>query len=118
MPVGPVTSTLRCRRIQSHAVEPARGVIVDVLDSGGVPQPGGSGARLEALLAPQGDLVLEQDGQPLAVLEMARLGVLSELAKATRHAVQSELVQQIEGGMVEHRELLSGSSAGRECWRA
>ena len=85
---------------------------------GGVAQPGSSGARLKALLAPQGGLVFEQDGEPFAVLEIACLGILGELAEAVRHALQAELVQQIKGGMVEHRELLNGSSAGRGRWRA
>jgi hypothetical protein len=71
-----------------------------------VSQPSGAGTRLEALLAAQGDLMLEQDGEPFSVLEIARLGVLSELAKAARHALQAEFVQQIDSGVVEHRALL------------
>jgi hypothetical protein len=45
--------------------------------------------------------VLEQDGQPFAVLEIACLGIFGELAEAARHAVKPELVQQIEGPSVK-----------------
>jgi hypothetical protein len=87
-------------------------VVIDILDTGGVPQPGGAGARLEVLLAAQGDLVLEQDAEPFGVLEIARLGVLSKFANVARHALQAELVQQFESGVVEHRALLQWKRCG------
>jgi hypothetical protein len=37
-------------------------------------QAGGTGARLEALLASQRGLVLEQQGEPLGMFEGARFG--------------------------------------------
>ena len=80
-------------------------------------QPRGAGAGLEALLAAQGRLVLEQQAEPLGVIEGARLGVGVERLVALGHAVQAERVQEIEGRMGEHRwSSVSGSSAGRARW--
>ena len=84
----------------------------NVLDVGGVSQLGRAGADLETLLAPQGGLMLERDGEPFAVLEIARLRILGKLAEAARRAVQPEFMQQIESGMVEHRRFLQWKLRG------
>ena len=56
--------------------------VVDVLDAGRMAQPRRAGAGLEALLAAQGHLVLEQQAEPLGVIERARFGVGGDLLVA------------------------------------
>ena len=79
--------------------------VIDVLDAGAMTQAGRAGAGLEALLAPQGRLVLEQQAQPLGVIERTRLGVGGDLLVALGHAVQAERVEEIKGRMGEHEGL-------------
>ena len=69
-----------------------------------VPEPGGAGPGLEALLAPGRRLVLEQQGEPLGMLQALGLGLSLEIAEGRGHALQVEGLQQIEGGMGEHEE--------------
>ncbi len=57
---------------EQRAVEPARTLIVDVLDAGGMAQPGDPGARFELLLPAQRQLVFEQQAEPFSVIEAAR----------------------------------------------
>ena len=84
------------------AVEPALRVIVDVLDAGGMTKPRRAGAGLEALLAAQRHLVVEQQAEPLGVFEGACLGVGIDLLVALGHAVQAECVEEVESRMGEH----------------
>ena len=57
---------------EQGAVEPARTLIVDVLDAGGMTQAGDPGARFELLLPAQRQLVFEQQAEPFGVIEAAR----------------------------------------------
>jgi hypothetical protein len=86
-------------------VEPAMRVVVDILDAGGVTKARRAGAGLEALLAAQRHLVLEQQAKPLGVLERACLGVGIDLLVALGHAVQAEGVEEVERRMGEHGDL-------------
>src|SRR5262249_41689410 len=73
---------------EQGAIEAACGVIIDVLDTGVVAQPRGSGTRLEALLPTQRRLVFEQKAEPFGMFEGARLRGLFERLEALGHAVQ------------------------------
>ena len=66
---------------------------------------GGAGAGFEALLLAQRPLVFEDDTEPLGMGQGARLGVRLQRLVALRHAVEAEAVQEIEGGMGEHRSI-------------
>lgn len=79
--------------------------VVDVLDAGGMAQPRGAGAGLEALLPPGRGLVVEEQSEPLGVVEGAGLRVGVERLEARGHAAQAEFVQEIERGVGEHRRL-------------
>jgi hypothetical protein len=49
--------------------------------------------------------VLEQQAEPLGVIERARFGVGGDLLVALGHAVQAERVQEINGRMGKHEGL-------------
>jgi len=87
---------------KERAVEPARTLIVDVLDAGRVTQPGDPGAHLELLLPAQRQLVLEQQTEPFGMIEAADLGFVFEFLKPFGQTVKAKRVQMIEGWMSEH----------------
>ena len=87
---------------EQRAIEPAHGPVVDVLDRGEMPQFGGPGARLEALLLTQRHLVLEQDAGPFDMVERAALGVGGQIVQALGHAGQAKLVQSVDRRVLEH----------------
>ena len=66
---------------EQGAIEAAGGAVIDVLDAGVVAQPCGPGARFEALLLAQRQLVLEQEAEPFGMFESAGLGGLVERLK-------------------------------------
>lgn len=81
-------------------------------------QLGGLGAALEALLLAQRAFALEQNAEPLRMAERGTLWVISHIPEALGHAVQAEVMQQVERGMREQSPSPNGSSEGRGCWRA
>ena len=87
---------------EERAVETTLGAEVGVLDLRVMTQPGGAGTSLEALLAPQRRFMLEQDGEPFAMIEGAGFRLGGEILKALGHAVQSEVAQYVEGWMGQH----------------
>ena len=97
---------------EKGAIEAARGAVIDVLDGGRLAQLGGAGAALELLLAAQGRLLIEQQGQPFGVIETACLGLRHEIAEALGHAVKAERQQLVEGGVGEHGSSPSVEVAG------
>ena len=86
-------------------IQAAMAAVVDVLDACGVTQAGRTGAGLEALLAARRRLVLEQQTEPLGVVERTGLRVGLERLEPRRHAAQAEVVQEIESGMGQHHRL-------------
>ena len=89
------------------------GAVVDVLDAGGVAQLGGAGAALEALLLAQGLLVFEEDASHSAWSRRRLRGWL-EVLKPSAMPCRPSVVQEVEGGMGEHRAIsFNGSSARR-----
>ncbi|GEP12587.1 hypothetical protein MGN01_44320 [Methylobacterium gnaphalii] len=86
-------------------VQAAMAAVIDVLDTGGMAQPCGAGAGLEALLPPGRGLVVEQQSEPLGVAEGASLRVGVERLEARGHAAQSKFVEETERGVGEHRRL-------------
>ena len=64
-------------------------------------QLGGPGACLEALLLPQGHLVLEQDAEPLHMVESIAFRVGRQVAQALGHALQAELAQAVDRRMLQ-----------------
>jgi hypothetical protein len=52
---------------KQRPVEPARGVIIDVLDAGGVSQPGIAQPGGKPLVAAMGELAIEQEAEPVVL---------------------------------------------------
>ena len=57
---------------EQRPVEPARDLIIDVLDAGVMAQSRGSGARFELFLPAQRRLIFEKQAEPFGVIEAAR----------------------------------------------
>ena len=81
---------------EQSAVEPARTLIVDVLDAGGMPQLGDPGPCFKLLLPAQRRLVFEQQGEPFGVIETSGLWLVFEFSEALGQAVETERVQLVE----------------------
>ena len=95
-----------------RAVEPARRLIIDVLDAGGMAQPGDPGAGFELLLSAQRQFVFEQQPEPFGVIETAGFGLVFEFLEPLGQAVETERVELVERGMGEHGLFLSMVVAG------
>ena len=83
-------------------VERARRAEVDIFDTGGVAQPGGSGTGLEALLLPQRHLMIQDQAELFSMVRCRCLRVVAERLEAFVHAMQAGLVQQLGSGMGQH----------------
>src|SRR5208282_6618838 len=97
---------------EERAVEPARTLIVDVLDAGRVTQPGDPGARFELLLPAQREFVFEQQAEPFGVFKATRFGPVFQFLESFGQAVKAKRVQMVERGMSEHEDILSMVVAG------
>ncbi|CAN2536363.1 hypothetical+protein [Methylocapsa aurea] len=78
---------------EQSPVEPACALIVHILDAGRMAQASGAGARLEALLTTQRQLVFEQQAEPFGVLEASGLGLVLEFLEPFGKAIETERVQ-------------------------
>jgi hypothetical protein len=87
---------------EERAVEPARALIVDVLDAGWMTQARDPGARFELLLSAQRQLVFEQQTEPFGMIEAAGFGFVFEFLESFGQAVKAEGVQLVERWMSEH----------------
>ena len=65
-------------------------------------QLGGSSSTFKPLLLAQRFLVFQEQRQPFGVFEAARFGLGIEVLEAFGHTVETEAMQQVEGGMGEH----------------
>src|SRR5271166_4005989 len=92
---------------EERAVEPARTLIVDVLDAGRVTQPSDPGARFELLLPAQREFVFEQQAEPFGVIEAARFGPVFQFLESFGQAVEAKCAQMVEGRVSEHEDILS-----------
>jgi hypothetical protein len=98
----PLTDPVAAGQLQEQrAIQAARRAVIDILDRGQVAQPGGLGTTFKAFLLAQRALAPQQNAQPLGMAERPALRVVSNVAEAFGHAVQAELVQQVERWMVE-----------------
>ena len=99
----PGTDPLAAGKLEEEAaVETAGSSEVDILDTGLVAQTSGTGAGLEALLAAHRHLVVEQQGEPFAMLQGPGLGLGFEVLEGLRHAVQAEAGKQVAGRVDQH----------------
>ena len=87
--------------LEQRAVEAARGAVIDILDGGLMAQPGIAQAGEQAPVASVAGLLVEQQGEPFGMGQRGGFGGCFELSEGLGHAVESELMQQIECGMNE-----------------
>ena len=87
--------------LEQRAIEAARGAVVDVLDRSLMAQPGIAQASEQASVTPIADLLIEQQGEPFGMGERGGLSGCFDLSEGLGHAVESELMKQIEGWMGE-----------------
>ena len=64
-------------------------------------QPGIAQASEQASVTPIADLLIEQQGEPFGMDQRGGFGGCFELSEGLGHAVESELMQQIDCGMNE-----------------
>jgi hypothetical protein len=81
-------------------------------------QLGGAGACLEALLLSQGHLVLEQDAEPLQMVESIAFRVGRRVAQLLDMPSRPSSRRRSIVGCCSKVVLLNGSSGNRGCWRA
>ena len=84
------------------AVEAAGGAEVDVLDLGVMAEPGGTGSRLEALLAARRRLALKKESEPFAMLEAPHFRLGLEFVIGACHAGEAEFAQHVDRGIGQH----------------
>ena len=61
--------------------------------------------------------MLQEQSQPFGVFEATRFGVGIEVLEAFGHTVETEVKQQVEGGMGQHAgNPFNGSNGGRADW--
>jgi len=66
-------------------------------------QFGSLGPALEALLLAQRALAIEEDAEPLRMAKRLALRIVRHIPEPLCHAVQSEIVQQLERWVIEQR---------------
>jgi len=87
--------------LEQCVVEAARGTVIDILDGGLMAQPGIAQAGEQAPVTSVAGLLVEQQGEPLGMGQRGGFSGCFELSEGLGHAVESELMQEIEGGMDE-----------------
>jgi RNA polymerase sigma factor (sigma-70 family) len=87
--------------LEQRAIEAARGAVIDVLDRSLMAQPGIAQASEQASVTPIADLLIEQQGEPFGMSQRCGLSGCFDLSEGLGHAVESELMKEIEGWMGE-----------------
>jgi hypothetical protein len=87
--------------LEQGAVEAARGAVIDILDGGLVAQPGIAQAGEQAPVPSVAGLLVEQQGEPFGMGQRGGFSGCFELRESLGHAVETELMKEIEGWMGE-----------------
>ena len=87
--------------LEQRAIETARGAVVDILDRSLMAQPGIAQASEQASVTPIADLLIEQQGEPFGMSQRCGFIGCFDLTEGLGHAVESELMKEIEGWMGE-----------------
>ena len=89
--------------LEQRLVEPARRAVVDVLDGRlAVTQLRAAQPALEALGVAVGRLAVEQQRQPLGVIQVLGSVLRLQLSEGVGHAVELERSELVDGGMRQH----------------
>ena len=91
--------------LEQRLVEPARRAVVDVLDGRlAVTQLRAAQPALEALGVAVGRLAVEQQRQPLGVIQVLGSVLRLQLSEGVGHAVELERSELVDGGMRRLRD--------------
>jgi hypothetical protein len=77
--------------------------VVDVLDDGGLAQPGFPETTREALVLAAGCLTVDQQPKPVLAAEFAGVGRVLQLDEGIGHGGEAERAQALDGRMDQHR---------------
>src|ERR1700737_4190624 len=87
--------------LEQRAIEAARGAIIDVLDRSLMTQSGIAQTREQAPVTSIADLLIEQQSEPFGMGQRGGFSGCFDLTEGLGHAVESELMKEIEGWMGE-----------------
>ena len=87
--------------LEQRAIEAARGAVIDVLDRSLMAQPGIAQASEQAPVTPIAGLLIEQQGEPFGMSERGGFSGCFDLTEGLSHAVEPELMKEIECWMGE-----------------
>lgn len=87
--------------LEQRAIETARGAVVDILDRSLMAQPGIAQASEQAPIAAIADLLIEQQAEPFGMGQRCGFSGCFDLTEGLGHAVESELMKQVERWMGE-----------------
>jgi hypothetical protein len=91
--------------LEQPPIEAPRGGEVDVLDAGlGEAQLGGPEPGLETAILTLGGFPIEQQAEPVGVLESLGFGMVAELLESLGHAGEAELGELGRGRVGEHAQ--------------
>src|SRR5207247_2538387 len=85
--------------LEQRAIESARGTVIDIFDGSLMAQPGISQAGEQAPVASIANLLIEQQAEPFGMGQRGGFTGCFDLTEGLGHAVETELMQQIEGGL-------------------
>src|ERR1700745_102372 len=98
--------------LEHRAVEAAHGAVIDIFDGSLMAQPSIAQACEQAPVTPITGLLIEQQGVPFRMGQRHSFSGVFDLAEGLGHAVESKLMQQIEGGMGEQGLVSYWESSG------
>jgi hypothetical protein len=84
------------------AIEAARGAVIDILDGGLMAQPAVTQACEKPSVAATSNLAIEQQAEPFRMCQSGSFAGCFDFAERFGHAVEAELMQQVESRMGEH----------------
>jgi hypothetical protein len=89
--------------LRKSAVEAAMGAEIDVLDDGGLAQPGFAQAAGEPLVLVAGRLAIDEQPEPVLAAELAGIGGVLQLDEGVGHGGEAEHTQALDGRVDQHR---------------
>src|SRR5271165_1721285 len=88
--------------LEQRPVEAASDTVVDIFDSGLMAQLGIAQAGVQAPVTSVAGLPVEEQSEPFGMAQGGGFIGCFDLTEGLGHAVESELMQEIEGGVGEH----------------
>jgi hypothetical protein len=106
-----VQPTAAGEAVDQAAVETARGAVVDILEAGGLAQPGKAQALGERGVVALDGLAIDQYRQALVEAEAITVGQALLLLERLGHAGEAQAAQRLDRGMDHDHSLLFGMAS-------